>query len=706
MIEALAAVVLHAVVVSAGVGAVLFAGVAVTLRMVRLEAATRHAVWTIALCAAAAMPLGAIGVSALRAQRVDIAAGAPAVAPEGRPVLRPSAALDSGTERHGRDRSAGPAAGTRRGANVAGAVATAVVAAWSPRPNRLVALVLAGIWLTGVVVGLLNLALGLRRVSGLKARSLPLDAERAAELPWLTETALAREIYLRLSFEIETPVAVGFARPVILIPSELATQAGLPAIEGLVLHEHAHLRRYDDWTNLAQRVIERLFWFNPLVWIVGRRIALEREIAADDAVVAATGQPAQYAQSLWQLAREMRMPAHTVVAPGAFFTRKQISIRIEALLDRQPVPHRWGQAAAAAIALTAVGCTVAAAAAAPGIELPASTLSAAPPVGAAAIAWRAGVSSAASAAPAIRGGERRSQQPGVEPSFPLVWVRDFAQSIAAPIAHLTIKAAAERIAQQAAAARASAFAAHPAAAWASAAGATAQASAAAALAQAGAALKANVQDATPCADCDADWHADLPDGRTYRGSDLSNRNLRNVDWHGRTFLGTDLSGSDLRGARLNGARFVGSDLSNARLDGANLTDVVMSGTNVEGTSFRGAKTSGLRITGASLSGMDLRGLDLRSMASACSGCNFEGADLRNADLSGAHLVGANFAGANLRGADLHGAVLSGSTLESADLQGANLRGAALTGCNLDGANLHGADTHGAVFNGTSNAGAQ
>jgi len=55
--------------------------------------------------------------------------------------------------------------------------------------------------------------------------------------------------------------------------------------------------------------IERLFWFNPLVWIVGRRIALEREIASDDAVVEKTGEAHAYATSLWRLAREMRMPS-------------------------------------------------------------------------------------------------------------------------------------------------------------------------------------------------------------------------------------------------------------------------------------------------------------------------------------------------------------------------------------------------------------
>jgi beta-lactamase regulating signal transducer with metallopeptidase domain len=133
--------------------------------------------------------------------------------------------------------------------------------------------------------------------SGLKARSSPL----ATELPWLTTTP-GREIYLRLSYETETPIAVGFRRPVILLPTEMATADGLTSIEPLIMHEYAHLARYDDWSNLAQRATERLFWFNPLVWFIGRRIALEREVAADEAVVLRTHDPKVYASTLWRMA--------------------------------------------------------------------------------------------------------------------------------------------------------------------------------------------------------------------------------------------------------------------------------------------------------------------------------------------------------------------------------------------------------------------
>ncbi|MBV9103725.1 MAG: M56 family metallopeptidase, partial [Candidatus Eremiobacteraeota bacterium] len=387
-------VVLTALVASVAASGLLVGGVVLLLRLRTFDASTRHALWLATIVAMALLPLAGVGASIAR--RVQPGSSIAAVLPGAAHTLRSrSAASDvrslSAPSRHQTAITSHAVPQRTRGTTVTTSPQTALGAlgkvAWAASLIALAAL--AGVALTGLVL----LALSVAQIGAVKRRSSPLDETLSGDLPWLTETHRGRETYLRLSYEIEAPVAIGFSRPVILIPTELATKSGLAAIEDLVIHEHAHLRRYDDYTNLIQRVIERTFWFNPFVWFAGRRIALEREIAADDAVVERTSDRTRYADQLWRLAREMRMPAYTVVAPGALFTRKQISIRIEALLapGRTHLRHLGPASAAGVLALALVSYALVAVAAPP-LLLPAAAPSASSDAGSAGsrtVSWHA-----------------------------------------------------------------------------------------------------------------------------------------------------------------------------------------------------------------------------------------------------------------------------------------------------------------------------
>ncbi len=83
------------------------------------------------------------------------------------------------------------------------------------------------------------------------------------------------------------------------------------------MHELAHLRRHDHWVNLAQRVVEALYFFNPAVWIISRRIRTERELACDDMVLGAGAKQAAYADSLLRIAELTRGRVASALALGA-----------------------------------------------------------------------------------------------------------------------------------------------------------------------------------------------------------------------------------------------------------------------------------------------------------------------------------------------------------------------------------------------------
>jgi GWxTD domain-containing protein len=95
----------------------------------------------------------------------------------------------------------------------------------------------------------------------------------------------------------EVPVVMGCVRPAILIPAGLLTGFPPEQIECFLLHELAHIRRWDYLVNLLQSVCEDLLFYHPAVWWVSSVIRAERENCCDD-VVAAMGDARVFAAAL------------------------------------------------------------------------------------------------------------------------------------------------------------------------------------------------------------------------------------------------------------------------------------------------------------------------------------------------------------------------------------------------------------------------
>lgn len=102
--------------------------------------------------------------------------------------------------------------------------------------------------------------------------------------------------------EISVPVVMGVVSPMILLPATLASGLSAEQLQALLMHELAHLRRFDPLVNLLQRLIEAILFFHPAVWYISRRINSERENASDDLVLAAGLSRIQYADALVRMA--------------------------------------------------------------------------------------------------------------------------------------------------------------------------------------------------------------------------------------------------------------------------------------------------------------------------------------------------------------------------------------------------------------------
>jgi beta-lactamase regulating signal transducer with metallopeptidase domain len=160
------------------------------------------------------------------------------------------------------------------------------------------------------------------------------DSGRARLMDLCAMNGVRRQTRLLISEEIAAPMSLGFFRPVILIPRSLIDSLSEAELNHIVLHEMAHLLRFDDWTNLAQKLIEALLPVQPAVFWLGRRMSLEREMACDDWVIAATGTARPYAASLTKVAELSGWERAGILAAGAAGNRSQLFRRVHHMLDR------------------------------------------------------------------------------------------------------------------------------------------------------------------------------------------------------------------------------------------------------------------------------------------------------------------------------------------------------------------------------------
>lgn len=238
-----------------------------------------------------------------------------------------------------------PAGESKTSRNVAGkkqgvGASTAAQPRWWSREIQLQSgswlLPLFVVWLLIAAVRVGRVGLSFLRLCQLRRNSLPLAPEYELRLRRLAgDCPIKRKVRLGGLTEIGVPMVVGLLRPVILFPQKLVEELTADEFELILLHELGHVRRWDDWTNMGQKLAEAVFFFNPAILWVGRRLNLEREIACDDHVVSVTQESRTYAVCLARLAELTLMPRRPGLAPGAIFSKKQIVSRVELLLKRK-----------------------------------------------------------------------------------------------------------------------------------------------------------------------------------------------------------------------------------------------------------------------------------------------------------------------------------------------------------------------------------
>jgi uncharacterized protein (TIGR03435 family) len=160
-----------------------------------------------------------------------------------------------------------------------------------------------------------------------------------------------RGLELRSAPGVLEPGVIGWRRPVLLLPNGIVEQLKPAELQAVLAHECCHVRGRDNLTAALHMLTEVVFWFHPVVWLIGARLLAERERACDEAVLAEGHAPATYARAI---VKTCAIYVTSPVACVAGVTGSNITARIEGILRGVPPdPLRgWRKAA---VLLTFVG---------------------------------------------------------------------------------------------------------------------------------------------------------------------------------------------------------------------------------------------------------------------------------------------------------------------------------------------------------------
>ena len=195
--------------------------------------------------------------------------------------------------------------------------------------------IIFGLWGLLATFALVRVAVGFVSLQRLRQSCTDVDVTSLSPIlqDTLRDSDAARGARICVSDEVRVPTAIGFARPLVILPAWALEELSAPELQSVLLHEFAHLRRWDDWTNLVQKLVQSVLFFHPAVWWIENRLSLEREMACDDIVLAHTENPRAYAQCLLSVAEKSLTRRGLSLAQAAVTRMQQTSRRISQILD-------------------------------------------------------------------------------------------------------------------------------------------------------------------------------------------------------------------------------------------------------------------------------------------------------------------------------------------------------------------------------------
>ena len=189
-------------------------------------------------------------------------------------------------------------------------------------------------WLIGVLLFASKFVFSLGYVEFLSRTATPIfdqDAYRSFG-KIINHLNISQNVQIGESKYVKSPMILGFFKPIILFPVGIINQLDMAETEAILAHELAHFVRKDITVNMAQTLVEILFYYHPAIWWISTNIKVERENCCDDLAIKYIGNNIHYAKTLVKM-QEINSSQSPILALN--FSKKDsfFSQRIKRILN-------------------------------------------------------------------------------------------------------------------------------------------------------------------------------------------------------------------------------------------------------------------------------------------------------------------------------------------------------------------------------------
>ena len=133
---------------------------------------------------------------------------------------------------------------------------------------------------------------------------------------------------------ISQPFVWGLLRGSIYLPKDFAQMCDPQHRRSILMHELAHVSRWDAAVNFCQVAAQALFFFHPLVWWANKKIRQEREKCCDETAIASLStKPRQYGTAIVDILVNEYESTHPVPSLAVAGPVKNIEERIKTMMS-------------------------------------------------------------------------------------------------------------------------------------------------------------------------------------------------------------------------------------------------------------------------------------------------------------------------------------------------------------------------------------